>query len=265
YVDVSAPGAGIYTTTSGGGYAAVSGTSFASPVTAGAVAAMMSVNPSLSPAETESLLEANTDDRGSSGYDTAYGHGRINAYRSVAAAATNGPVIDNIAPVANIDSPSNGSTASGGLSIFVSAIDNVGVTRVDLYIDGLLHGSDTTTPYSFFWDTTAAASGSHALLAVAQDASGNIGTSASTSVNIANNQVADTQPPSVSISAPVSVNRGAGNKLTVTVAASDNVGVASVQLYLDGSLVGTDTAAPYAFNLNTAKLSAGDPNFHTRE
>jgi hypothetical protein len=55
----------------------------------------------------------------------------------------------------------------------------------------------------------------------------------------------------------VSVNRGAGNKLTVTVAASDNVGVASVQLYLDGSLVGTDTAAPYAFNLNTAKLSAG--------
>jgi subtilisin family serine protease len=121
YVDVSAPGAGIYTTTSGGGYAAVSGTSFASPVTAGVVALMMSVNPALSPAETESLLEANTDDRGSSGYDTAYGHGRINAYRSVAAAATNGPVIDNIAPVANIDSPSNGSTASGGLSIRCSS------------------------------------------------------------------------------------------------------------------------------------------------
>ncbi len=256
YVDVAAPGVGIYTTTSGGGYGAPSGTSFSSPLTAGVVALIMSVNPGLKPAEVESLLEANADNLGLPGYDTAYGHGRINAYRAVAAAATNSPPPDTTAPVAKIDSPANGATVSGGVSVGVSASDNVGVTRVDLYVDGGLYASDTAAPYSFYWDTTRVGDGAHTLAAVAHDAANNAGTSANVSVSVNNAPVvSDTQPPVVTMNAPTSAAKG--NKLTVTVTATDNVGVVKVELYVDGALVGTDSSVPYSFTINTGKFAAG--------
>ena len=67
YVDVAAPGVGIWTTTNGGGYGAVSGTSFSSPMTAGVVALMMAANPGLSPADLESALKSSADDLGAAG------------------------------------------------------------------------------------------------------------------------------------------------------------------------------------------------------
>jgi subtilisin family serine protease len=256
YVDVAAPGVSIYTTTLGGGYGAPSGTSVASPVVAGVVALMMSANPSLTPAKIVSMLEANADDLGPAGYDTAYGYGRINAYRAVAAAASNTPSPDTTAPVASITSPTNGASVSAGISVAVSASDNVGVSRVDLYVDGVFYGSDTTAPYSFYWDTTQIGNGTHTLAAVALDAAGNSGASASVSVSVNNAPVvADTQPPVVTINSPA--NTTGPNKLSVSVSATDNVGVIKVQLYLDGTLTATDTASPYSFSVNTSKLARG--------
>ena len=52
-IDVAAPGSSIYTTYTSGGYKSVSGTSFASPATAGVVALIMAANPGLSPDEVE--------------------------------------------------------------------------------------------------------------------------------------------------------------------------------------------------------------------
>ena len=256
YVDVAAPGVGIYTTTTGGGYGAPSGTSFSSPLAAGVVALMMSVNPGLKPSQVESLLEANADNFGLPGYDTAYGNGRINAYRAVAAAATGSPPPDTTAPVTNIDAPSNGATVSGGVSVAVSASDNVGVTRVDLYVDSALYASDTAAPYSFYWDTTKVGNGTHTLAAVGRDAANNAGTSTTVSVSVNNAPaVSDTQPPVVTMNPPASAAKG--NRLTVTVNATDNVGVVKVELYLDGALVGTDASVPYSFTINTSKLAAG--------
>ena len=87
HVDLAAPGEGIRTTERGGGYSSVSGTSFSSPITAGVVALMMAVNPSLTPGRVEQLLEANTDDLGPAGWDPGHGFGRLNAFRAVRAAA----------------------------------------------------------------------------------------------------------------------------------------------------------------------------------
>jgi hypothetical protein len=69
----------------------------------------------------------------------------------------------------------------------VTASDNVGVVQVDLYVDGVYFVSDTATPYSFAWNTTALADGSHTLQAVASDAENNSASTASIAVTVANN------------------------------------------------------------------------------
>jgi hypothetical protein len=100
YIDVSAPGVSIQTTTNGGGYGSVSGTSYASPVTAGVVALIMGANPDLSPDEVETILEASADNPvGTSDWHAYFGHGRVNAAVAVQMAlngtADNCPLIPN--------------------------------------------------------------------------------------------------------------------------------------------------------------------------
>jgi subtilisin family serine protease len=86
FVDVTAPGVNVYTTTYVGSdseYASVSGTSFATPLTAGLAALIWSYNPSLTPDQVESVLKQGCDDLGDSGVDNIYGYGRINVYGSL--------------------------------------------------------------------------------------------------------------------------------------------------------------------------------------
>ena len=67
---------------------------------------------------------------------------------------------------------------------------------------------------------------------------------------------ADTVAPTVAISSPAA---GAlvGGTVTITASASDNVGVTSVTFLVDGTAIGSDTAAPYSMGWNTAAFAAG--------
>jgi hypothetical protein len=93
---------------------------------------------------------------------------------------------DTTPPTTSITAPASGATVSGTITVTASASDNVGVTRVELYVDGTLKATDTSTPYNFAWDTTTAANGSHSLLTKAYDAAGNVGTSNAVSVTVSN-------------------------------------------------------------------------------
>ena len=93
---------------------------------------------------------------------------------------------DTTAPATSITAPANGATVSGTTTVSASASDNVGVTRVEFYLDGVLKSTDTTSPYSWSWDTTASANGSHTLVSKAYDAAGNVGTSATITVTVSN-------------------------------------------------------------------------------
>ena len=99
---------------------------------------------------------------------------------------------DTTAPTTSITAPTSGATVSGTVSVTASASDNVGVTQVEFYLDGALRTTDTASPYSWSWDTTAFANSSHSLVTKAYDAAGNVGTSSTVTVTV-NNSSGSTQ------------------------------------------------------------------------
>lgn len=80
---VSAPGAGVYSTELGGGYASSDGTSFASPLVAGAAALVWSAKPLYTSTEVANVLRNTADDLGASGPDNNFGYGRVNVHRAL--------------------------------------------------------------------------------------------------------------------------------------------------------------------------------------
>jgi beta-lactamase superfamily II metal-dependent hydrolase len=93
---------------------------------------------------------------------------------------------DTTQPTTSITAPSNGATVSGTTTVTASASDNVGVTKVEFYLDGGLTSTDTTSPYSWPWNTTGATNGTHSLTSKAYDAAGNTGTSTAVSITVSN-------------------------------------------------------------------------------
>ncbi len=261
WVTMSAPGDSILTTTNGGGYGTVSGTSFSSPIAAAVAALVIGTNPSLTNVQVAQILKDNADDLGTASFDPYFGYGRVNAYKSVVAASAATPAVDTTPPTASIVSPSTGATVSGTTSVNVSASDNVGVTKVQLYINGGLFATDTTGPYSFSWDTSTYSNGTYDIVAYAYDAAGNIGQSSHISAYVSNAIVppspTDTTPPVVSFSVPAS-NSTIGKKVTITVNATDNVGVARIELYIDGTLKSSVSGSTnLTYSWNTLRASSG--------
>ncbi|HEV7920461.1 MAG TPA: Ig-like domain-containing protein [Thermoanaerobaculia bacterium] len=93
---------------------------------------------------------------------------------------------DTILPTTSITAPANGATVSATVAVNANASDNVGVTKVEFYLDGALKSTDTTSPYSWSWDTTTATNGAHALTTRAYDAALNVGSSATVNVTVSN-------------------------------------------------------------------------------
>lgn len=256
YIDVAAPGVSIWTTKRGGSYGTASGTSMATPVTAGTVGLMMAANPALAAADIEKLLFSSAVDLGSAGYDTYYGYGRINAAAAVQAAAA-ASATDSAAPSVIVSSPLGGTTVKGLTTVDVAASDNVGVSRVELMVNGVKLATDTAAPYGFSWDSTQLADGNATLTAYAYDAAGNYASS-SVSVKIANatSGSSDTAAPTSRISNPANGAR-VNDKVTIQASASDNVGVASLSLYIDGNRVSTVNGSSLSYQWNTRRESNG--------
>lgn len=97
HIDFAAPGLGLFSTTIGSTYAGASGTSFATPLFCGVVAALFSINPTLSPDEVVELLKNTADDRAQPGWDPFFGWGRIHFGNAAAAAKATLPTILSVA------------------------------------------------------------------------------------------------------------------------------------------------------------------------
>src|SRR5206468_507702 len=120
----------------------------------------------------------------------------------------------------SLTAPADGAIVGGSVTVSADASDNVGVVGVQFLLDGSpLGAEDTTAPYSVAWDTTAAANGTHTLAARARDAAGNTATAAAVTVTV--NNVPDTTPPAVSVTAPADGATVSG-AVTVSATASDD-------------------------------------------
>ncbi|MGH9424471.1 MAG: Ig-like domain-containing protein, partial [Thermoanaerobaculia bacterium] len=117
--------------------------------------------------------------------DPSYDNGLMVA-NGIAWLANGGGGGDTQAPAVSITAPLNGATVVGTVSVNATASDNVGVTKVEFYLDGALKSTDTTSPYSWSWYTTTASNGTHSLTAKAYDAALNAGTSIAVSVTVNN-------------------------------------------------------------------------------
>ena len=248
-IDLAAPGY-VYTTSRAGGYTNAAGTSVAAPIVSGVAALVLSLNPALTPAQLLDILTQSADDLGSTGWDSNYGYGRVNARRAVELAGGSQPG-DTTSPVVQFVAPSSGATLSGTTNIQISATDNVGVTSISASIDGVPQSSGTGGTYSLSWDTTKAANGAHTIVATALDAAGN---AATTSVSVVLSNVAPVAP-TVAITAPTNNSTVSGN-VSVYVRVTGS-GIMRVELYVDGKLQNTSTASPYTTKWNARREANG--------
>ncbi len=93
-IDLVAPGVDVLSTVTGSDYGNKSGTSMSTPYVAAVAALVRSANPSMAPNAVKAKLTGGADDLGDAGYDTSYGHGRLNAHRALGgdnAQPTNNP------------------------------------------------------------------------------------------------------------------------------------------------------------------------------
>ena len=96
-------------------------------------------------------------------------------------------VPDTTNPTVVVTAPRDGDQVSATVTVTANASDNVGVAGVQFRLDGVALGpEDTVAPYSYAWNTSTVANGTHVLTAVARDAAGNTSTSIAVRLILAN-------------------------------------------------------------------------------
>ena len=167
---------------------------------------------------------------------------------------------DTTAPSISVSAPTDGSTVSGTVTIWGSASDDVALSKVEVAVDGGAWApASGTTSWSRGLDTTAYGDGSHTLAARAVDSSGNT-KSVSSTVTFSNAPAApapDTTAPSVSLSSP-SNGATVDGVIAVTGSANDNVGVARVEIAVDGGAwASASGTASWSRSVDTSTWAGG--------
>ncbi|HSP01000.1 MAG TPA: Ig-like domain-containing protein [Thioalkalivibrio sp.] len=218
----------------------------------------MKANSQLKPVDVEKIL---FDDLGAAGWDKYYGWGCVNAERAVSRAVYAGST-DTQAPVVNISSPSAGATVSGIVNVDVSASDNVGVSRVELYANGALVGTEITAPYQFAWDTARESEGTVRLRVEAYDAAGNRGTH-SVDVTVERDDSDESGGGDADTESPVARNTSLTDGAVVSgntrleASATDNVGVVRMEIAVNGRVMCATDRGQISCNWKTRKESDG--------
>ncbi len=197
-----------------------------------------------------------------SGLDPAHSYYfAVTAYNSAGESAYSNLVSipELTVPSTSISYPASNATVSGTVTITANASDNIGVSRVEFYVNGVLKGTDTSSPYTYSWNTSSLAAGSYTLMTRAYDAAGNAGQSGSVVVTI----FRDTAAPVVAMTSPAA-NATVRGTVTIAASASDAVGVSRVEFYRDGTLLSASNVAPYSYSWDTTTVANGSHTLSVR-
>jgi hypothetical protein len=157
---------------------------------------------------------------------------------------------------ATVDLPAT-TSAAGAAAIRVIAPADLTLAKVQLLVNGAPSAELAATPYQFSWDTASLAPGDYAISVRASDHAGNVLDSDQVIVTLSGSSAgtgADAIAPTAFVAAPTSGDTLSGTA-PVSVAASDNVAVTRVELYLGGTLLATMSATPFTFNWNTTQIA----------
>jgi hypothetical protein len=167
-------------------------------------------------------------------------------------------ISDVIAPTAPGALVANGALGSAGLT-WTASTDNTGVALYNVHrsmTSGFTPsaanriGQSTTTTFT----DAGVAPGTYFYVVTAQDIAGNVSDPSNEAVAIV---LADTTPPTVSITSPANQDTVSGS-ITIAATAADDVGVAGVQFLVDGAPFGAErTSQPYSIAWNTATTADG--------
>ena len=149
---------------------------------------------------------------------------------------------DTESPVIAWNEPSANSMLSNVVTLSVIASDNVGISKIEFYLDGTkLIATAENGATSISWDSANAANGTHTLKAIAYDAVGNHSETASVTIKTQNQ-----------------------NKAPVANAGGDKTGVEGVNITFDGSK-STDNGeiVSYAWDFGDGSTGVGKSATHS--
>ena len=156
---------------------------------------------------------------------------------------------DDIHPTAVIIEPASGQTVSGDVLVETLVADNLEIDKVEFYINSQIVYTDSIAPdYNYLWDTDSLPDDENYVISiVAYDEVGNEGPSTAITVHLDNY---DNINPSGLIMYPYAGQIISGQQ-TISVLAEDNVGIDSVDFFINNVLVYSDFEEPYEYDWNT--------------
>ena len=156
---------------------------------------------------------------------------------------------DDIHPTAVITEPASGQTVNGDVLVETLVTDNLEIDKVEFYINSQIVYTDSIAPdYNYLWDTNSLPDDENYVISiVAYDEVGNEGPSTAITVHLDNY---DNINPSGLIMYPYAGQIISGQQ-TISVLAEDNVGIDSVDFFINNVLVYSDFEEPYEYDWNT--------------
>lgn len=156
---------------------------------------------------------------------------------------------DNL-PFVQITEPVNHAWVTGVVAVKATTSDDLGVTKVQFWVDNGLRSEDKTVPYRVDWDTSEFEEGSHVLKVVALD------TASQDSMDQIQVTI-DRTPPEVRLDSPqdgvVTVDT-----LAVSASATDNSGVVQMAFRLGNARSAILTEAPWTTTFDVSELASGE-------
>ena len=151
----------------------------------------------------------------------------------------------NTAPTVILTQPAANSSYTGTINLAASATDPDGaVSNVDFYVDNVLVGTDTTSPYTAAW--TNAPNGTHVAKAIATDDNGAATTAYEREFYVTGNTT--NTPPAVVLTQPQAADYPKLSSITIAANATDSDGsVTQVAFYAGTTLLNVDTTSPYSY------------------